>query len=181
MSNYKTGDRVAALHDVIQGVILKVDKEEVIIEDEDGFERKYTVNEVVPISTEQNYRVGEEAFKEDDFLVQPRLKKRKNQKNKEFVDEIDLHIEMLTDDNSGMTNYEIVQVQMRACKQFVAKIIEQKKKKGVLIHGKGTGVLRQEILLFIKELNEDEQVQIECRDADYNRYGFGGATEVFIK
>ena len=52
-----------------------------------------------------------------------------------------------------MTNHEIVQYQLTACRAFVQQSIEKKRKKIVLIHGKGEGVLKGEIRQYLNGID----------------------------
>lgn len=90
-------------------------------------------------------------------------------------DEVDLHIEEILDDHRGMTNGEIVQVQLKHFQRKLDEAIAKHYKKITFIHGVGKGVLKEEILRLLKEYKG-----IEYRDAPYDKYGYG-ATEVMIK
>lgn len=92
------------------------------------------------------------------------------------VIEIDLHINELVDNTTGLSNADMLQLQMD---KFHAVIDENKNKKGqkiVFIHGKGEGVLRNEILKQLKTRYKSFYYQ----DASFREYGFG-ATMVVIK
>jgi len=92
------------------------------------------------------------------------------------VIEIDLHINELVDSTTGLSNADMLQLQME---KFHAVIDENKNKKGqkiVFIHGKGEGVLRNEILKQLKTRYKSFYFQ----DASFREYGFG-ATMVEIR
>lgn len=92
------------------------------------------------------------------------------------VVEVDLHIHQLMDSTAGMTNTEILTVQLD---KFHQVMVENKNKKGqkvVFIHGKGEGVLRNAILSELKLKYKDFPVQ----DASFKEYGFG-ATMVTVR
>jgi len=103
----------------------------------------------------------------------PRIVKRKEATD---VIEVDLHINELLDSTKGMSNSEMLQCQID---KFHAVIAENKSKKGqkiVFIHGKGEGVLRNEIEKLLKTQYKSYYFQ----DASFREYGFG-ATMVTIK
>lgn len=103
----------------------------------------------------------------------PRIIKRKEAPE---VIEIDLHINELVDSTAGMSNGDMLQYQLD---KFHAVIAENKNKKGqkiVFIHGKGEGVLRNEIEKLLKTQYKAYYFQ----DASFREYGFG-ATMVTIK
>jgi hypothetical protein len=88
---------------------------------------------------------------------------------------IDLHSNMLLSTTAGMQPFEILSYQLNVFKQTLE---ENKNKRGlkiIFIHGKGQGVLRQEI---IKELNHRYK-QYKYQDASFREYGYG-ATMVII-
>ncbi|MEO6902869.1 MAG: DUF2027 domain-containing protein [Bacteroidia bacterium] len=88
--------------------------------------------------------------------------------------EIDLHIEELLENYSGMNNAEIVQVQLKEFQNALDTAINNHCRRLIVIHGVGNGRLKQEvrnILLANKSL--------KFYDASYARYGFG-ATEIAI-
>lgn len=103
----------------------------------------------------------------------PRIIKREERPE---VIEVDLHINELIDTTSGMSNADMLQVQID---KFHAVIDENKNHKGqkiVFIHGKGEGVLRKEIEKLLKTRYKTYYFQ----DASFREYGFG-ATMVTIK
>ena len=90
--------------------------------------------------------------------------------------EVDLHIPQLLDSTVGMTNADMLAVQLD---KFRRTIEENKNKKGqkiVFIHGKGEGVLRNAILSELKLKYKNFSVQ----DASFKEYGFG-ATMVTVR
>lgn len=89
--------------------------------------------------------------------------------------EIDLHIEKLGINGAGKTNGEIVQQQMEHCKNFVDKAILAGKREIVIIHGVGTGVLKQEVHKLLKSY-----YGIRYEKATSRNYG-EGATLVHLK
>jgi hypothetical protein len=92
------------------------------------------------------------------------------------VIEVDLHIPELVDTTTGLSNGDMLQLQMD---KFHAVIEENKNKKGqkiVFIHGKGEGVLRNEILKQLKT----KYTSYYYQDASFREYGFG-ATMVVIR
>jgi hypothetical protein len=94
-------------------------------------------------------------------------------KPKQEVIEVDLHIEKLLDNHSGMSNGEIVEYQISK----VNTTLSVKHKKGqriVFIHGVGNGRLKMEILKVL-----DRKYKYNYQDASFREYGYG-ATMVII-
>ncbi len=175
IQSFKLGDRVAVLHETIKGEITKINGQQITIQDEDGFSRTYESETIVKQETKSSYRIEENlAIKDLSESKGPKIFKAPITQNPE----IDLHIEELTDDYHHLGNYEIVQIQMTACRSFVRESINHNRKKIVIIHGKGTGVLKSEIRHYLNRISSNEGVELIYHDASYREYGQGGATEV---
>lgn len=86
--------------------------------------------------------------------------------------EIDLHIEELLDNYYGMSNFEIVQVQLNTFQKALDKAISEHYRKLIVIHGVGNGRLKQEVRAILATYSN-----LRFHDASYAKYGFG-ATEV---
>jgi len=90
--------------------------------------------------------------------------------------EIDLHIEQLIDNVNGLSNHEILQIQMDKFHSEMKSAIEKKVHRIVFIHGVGNGVLKQEIYKKLKSTYAKYYFQ----DASFHEYGFG-ATMVILR
>lgn len=89
--------------------------------------------------------------------------------------EIDLHIHELLDTTAGLSNSEMLEVQLKEFNRVMNENLRNKGQKIVFIHGKGEGVLRNALL---KELSHKYK-QCSVQDASFREYGFG-ATQVTI-
>jgi len=87
--------------------------------------------------------------------------------------EIDLHIEEITHSFEGLSNADIVNIQLNHFKKELDKCYLRQQKSIVFIHGIGNGKLKSEIRRELKEL------KLRFADGAYERYGYG-ATEVFF-
>ncbi len=90
--------------------------------------------------------------------------------------EVDLHIHQLLDNLNGLTNADMLKYQLDTFNEVMQENARQKGKKIVFIHGKGDGVLRNEILKQLK----NKYPACYSQDASFKEYGFG-ATMVTIK
>ncbi len=88
--------------------------------------------------------------------------------------EINLHIEELLDSYKGMSNAEIIQVQLKHFQTALDSAISEHYRKLIVIHGVGNGRLKQEVRKILSHYKN-----IQCYDASYSKYGFG-ASEVSI-
>jgi len=92
------------------------------------------------------------------------------------VVEVDLHINQLLDSTAGLSNTEMLEVQLKTFHETIEKYKSQKGQKIVFIHGKGEGVLRNAVLNELKTKYKHYPVQ----DASFKEYGFG-ATMITIR
>lgn len=72
----------------------------------------------------------------------------------QFVEEIDLHIEVLQPSKKNDNPVAILEFQIRKLKEFIQKSIRLKMGKVRVIHGKGTGALKMEAYHVFKEYEE---------------------------
>ena len=82
----------------------------------------------------------------------------------------------MIDSYKGMSNGEILKIQMTRFKRFLNNSIDRRQRKVVVIHGVGEGVLRHEIR---KEL-DIYHPYFEYYDASYEEFGYG-ATEIRLQ
>lgn len=184
---FKVGEKVSVLDDTIIGTIIRTNSRKSVIEDEDGFERIYVNSNLVTYKDFVDYKLTDEQVEKQILSkinasiskgrVTLSSKVTQTNYNQETL-EIDLHIEELVDDHSYMNNFDILQRQMQTCRMFIEKAIRLKAKKAVLIHGKGEGVLRNEIHTYLERIENTKHIKIDFHEASYNTYGMGGATEV---
>ena len=89
---------------------------------------------------------------------------------------VDLHITALVDNTRGLSNADMLNLQVDEFSRVMDENLKHKGQKIVFIHGKGEGVLRNAIL---KELNHRYKGH-DVQDASFREYGFG-ATQVTIR
>lgn len=89
--------------------------------------------------------------------------------------EVDLHIDELLDDTTGMSNADMLNYQLDKFREVLDMYAGRTGQKIVFIHGKGDGVLRKAIE---KELHTRYK-QHHFQDASFREYGYG-ATMVTI-
>lgn len=102
-------------------------------------------------------------------------KKAKTERNGDKI-VVDLHITSLIDDIRGLSNADMLNLQVDEFSRVMDENLKNKGQKIIFIHGKGEGVLRNAIL---KELNHRYKGH-DVQDASFREYGFG-ATQVTIR
>jgi hypothetical protein len=145
----------------------------------DFFEDPAFIENIVIDNKQADYEsINKESFKallkekEDDQPV-------KHEKREILPDteEIDLHIHELVDNFAGMSNGEIIEIQLaRFTTALEGAIRGNKTKRIVFIHGVGNGKLKFELR---KELDKN-YARLRYQDASFKEYGYG-ATMVILK
>lgn len=177
----KVGDTVETIDDAIRGSVTKVDDTIITIESEDGFEFKFSINELIKLQTDESIHLGSFTNKSINEITKekegskkrkPVTAKSKKRHRPTFV--VDLHIHQLTDSTKGMTNFDMLNLQLDTARGQLEFAIRERMPNMVFIHGVGEGVLKQELHTVLRRYNN-----VTFYDADYREYGLG-ATEVKI-
>lgn len=177
---FKIGDAVETIDDSIFGIITKISDNYITIEDNDGFEFQFEANELM-LSTSGNsienaiYNTDLEAVKkEKEFKKRKSAPTVKPKERHAPKFEVDLHIHHLTKSSRGMSNFDMLNLQIDTARGQLEFAMRKRIPKIVFIHGVGEGVLRQELETLFGRYNN-----VRFYDADYKTYGLG-ATEVRI-
>lgn len=174
----KIGEAVQALDDDFEGVIVSVEGEDIGVEDGDGFVSYFRESELIPAITSDIKR--ELSYVPNSVLSEKEEVKRKapsilpKKQRSAPPMEVDLHIHKLVDRQGGMSNYEMLNLQLETASRQVEFAIKKRIPKLVFIHGVGEGVLREELYTLLRRYDN-----LKFYDADFQKYGVG-ATEVYI-
>lgn len=176
---YQIGEKVVFLKEPGGGIITKIDRFKVYVEDETGFERPFNINDIGKIySNNHDLDLDDTFIEKEKTNLHSKPKKSDTYKVYSNYWEIDLHFEELIDvvgDNLRQNQEQALQKQMAIFRNFFEKAKDKKIRKLIVIHGIGKGILKQELRLFLKG-----QSGIDFFDAPYSEYGYG-ATQVEIK
>lgn len=116
--------------------------------------------------------------KSDDTIpvpAPPPAQVRKDAKKKP-VYEIDLHIEKLVGNKGGLSNHDMLVIQLEAFEKALDIAISLQQQSMVVIHGVGKGRLKEEIHTILRS-----SMHVSHFLCDWNpRYGMG-ATEIFLR
>lgn len=175
---FKPGDKVAALDDDLEGVVVKTDKTSVTIETPDGFEMDFSPSELVKIETPfEDLPVDvdmDRVLEEKRVPKKPQSRRIKPKERNAPPMEVDLHIEKLVNNFRGMSNFDILNLQMETAKRQLNFAMRKRIQKIVFIHGVGEGVLKAELDYLLGNYDN-----LKFYDADFQKYG-QGATEVYF-
>jgi DNA-nicking Smr family endonuclease len=184
------GDEVSFLDEAGGGVVLRlVVKDRVVVRTWDGFELEYPVGKVVKRQRSSAYMVSDHHAKlvaANDRMAERidrdkgkgasinnsgRAPKRVEDPN---TMEVDLHLHKLVENEAALSDGEKLSFQLDYFERMLNTAIRERKRRVVVIHGVGEGILREEVRKVL-------QYYEGCRfdDADPRRYGHG-ATSIEI-
>lgn len=179
--NFKLGDYVLVMDEALSGIIKKIDRDTISVETDDGFLIDFQSNELVIKKQDESLR--SEIFSHSNFnsvISEKEIPKRKNQDKKKPKDrfeptmEVDLHVNQLVKSSRGMSNHDMLTIQLDTARQRLDFAIRKRIQKIVFIHGVGEGVLKMELEYLFGRYDN-----VKFYDANYQKYGLG-ATEVYI-
>ncbi|MBP7409576.1 MAG: Smr/MutS family protein [Flavobacteriales bacterium] len=182
------GDRVSFLDEVGGGVVLRNGRlGHVWVRTTDGFELERPIRGLVRAldqDRQANMRVSDHQagmIAANDVMEERKRKQNgvrpgKTPKKPEDsgVAEVDLHLHELVEDESHLSPEERLSYQLAYFERALEAAIRDGKRKLIVIHGVGEGVLREEVRRTLQYYQG-----VQFHDADMRRYGVG-ATEVLI-
>lgn len=163
--NFRIGDRVSFLDAIGEATIKNLKEDKALLEDEFGFENWFLLDEII---VREKIEVASVSFKDE--ATKP--EKRKQAVKDRGIHEMDLHIHQLLDNTRGMTNFDMLTLQLREAEKALKKARKAKAIKLIFIHGVGEGKLRLELHHWLAGVEK-----ISFYDASFLKYG-AGATEV---
>ncbi|MFN9325086.1 MAG: Smr/MutS family protein [Flavobacteriales bacterium] len=188
-SKFMPGDRITFLDEVGGGVVLEILGAGIVrVRTDDGFELDRSTKGLVRADRERELalvRLSDHQaslIAANDVLEEKRRKKgqlvRPGKTPKQPADtglaEVDLHLHELVEDETRLSDGEKLEFQLRYFERALESAIRNGKRKLIVIHGVGEGVLREEVRRILQYYDG-----VQFHDADMRRYGVG-ATEVII-
>jgi dsDNA-specific endonuclease/ATPase MutS2 len=176
---FNIGDKVSVLDDAMDGVITKIQLDQITIETTDGFMLNFHPKELIITNSTNEFKNSITSFNSTEVKKEKEIPKPrsfvKEKKTKEIPPpEFDLHIEKLVKNFKAMSNYEILTLQSETAKRHLDFAIKNRIPKIVFIHGVGEGVLKSELDFMLARYEN-----IDFKEGNYQKYG-QGATEIFI-
>ncbi|MEO8067561.1 MAG: Smr/MutS family protein [Flavobacteriales bacterium] len=188
----RPGDRFIFLDEPGGGVVVDLlSHNRAKVRTNDGFELEYPLKALVRLerpAASNQYTVSDHQAQliaaNDKLEEEKRMLRRKGaslragktapKQEDNSVAEVDLHLHELVDDENVLSQDEKLRYQLAYFERSLEGAIRNGKRKLIVIHGIGEGILREEVR---KTLQYYEGVRFA--DADPRRYG-SGATEVTI-
>lgn len=176
----RVNDRVEVLDDALRGKVIEVKGEDVTIETSEGFVLKFHPSELIRTDEEQTRLIStanveiSEILKEKQVPGKPKSRRVRPKERNAPPMEVDLHIEKLVNSFKGMSNYDILTLQLDTAKRQIEFATRKRIQRIVFIHGVGEGILKAELDYLLGRYDN-----LKFYDADYQKYGIG-ATEVYF-
>lgn len=185
---FQIGDHVAFVDEVGGGTVIEIlGATHVKLRTYDGFEIDRAVKGLVHDMRGKEhvlYKVTEhqagmvaandllEEKRKRNVVARPGKTPKKPEDNS--VAEVDLHLHELIDDERQLSDAEKLSYQLSFFERRLNAAIRDGKKKLIVIHGVGEGILREEVRKMLQYYDN-----VQFHDADMRKYGVG-ATEVLI-
>ncbi|WP_378175844.1 DNA mismatch repair protein MutS [Aquimarina sp. SS2-1] len=179
MNSIKKDDIVSVLDEPITGRVISVEGNEVTIRSNDGFDMTFFSYELVKEASDSfivpSYEEVQKNLQEKEiFKKKPKRPVSKPKERNVPPMEVDLHIHKLVKSAKGMTNHDMVTLQLDTAKRQLDFAISKRIPRIVFIHGVGQGVLKEELKYLFGRYDN-----VSISDADYKKYGLG-AMEIYI-
>ena len=126
--------------------------------------------------TESQYIQNTDIEKQIKIKNDNAVKKQSKRRRDNDLIEVDLHIHEIIDDTTGLSNTEMLTIQLNHFQKELEHAIANNVRRIVFIHGKGKGVLKNAVLEKLRK----EYPHLQYQDASFQEYGFG-ATMVLLK
>ena len=176
--SFKIGDTVSVVDEDINGVIIQIKDDSIILQTSDGFDMQFDISEVIKtehfnskllMATDLDTVIAEKEQSQKPKSVRVKPKERSLP-----AMEVDLHIHQITTSNKHMSSFEMLNLQLDTARHKLEFAIKKRIQKIVFIHGVGEGVLKTELEYLFGRYDN-----VKYYPADYQKYGLG-ATEVYI-
>lgn len=174
--NFLPGQKILFLHEPGGGIIVEIiDRYNVLIACEDGFNRGYRIADITTLKGDLESSIPDDLKPVTEAKGSEQKAKKNSGKGSRALPTIDLHIHALTDNDFDERNGRALERQLIELKRFIESCRERKIRDLIVIHGVGSGVLRNEVRQYLSGLSG-----VEFFDADYTEFG-AGATRVLIR
>ena len=178
---FSFGDYVFVLDEDLSGFVKGIAGETISIETDDGFLLDFIASELIIGKSKQALKNELFSHKSINEVISEKEQPKKKTQTKVRVKdryeptmEVDLHINQLVKSSKGMSNHDMLTLQLDTAKRQLDFAIKKRIQKLVFVHGVGEGVLKIELEYLFGRYDN-----LKFYDANYQKYGLG-ATEVYI-
>ena len=174
-SDLFVGDIVSFMNDNCRGIIIAILSDNMYdVKIESGFTipvNRVEIEKVWQIDSNFSNKGIKKKIKNDIYKSPPKLSKKNRVADISINhNEIDLHIENITDTWNHLSNLEIIFYQISSFKKRLYQAFEDNENHFIVIHGVGKGVLKNKIAEIVKRYPN-----VSMCPADMNVYGMGAS------
>ncbi len=176
MATFQIGDRVEVLDEALSGYVEAINGNMITLVTDDGFSIEFPSEELIKTTSEitvTNFEAAQIKKEKEPPKRKTRPIPKPKDRNAPKM-EVDLHIHHLVKSTKGMSNFDMLNLQLETAKRRLEFAMEKRIQKVVFIHGVGEGILKEELHYLFKKYDN-----LKYYEADYQKYGLG-ATEVYI-
>ena len=129
--NFNVGDKVKVIDETSEGIILRFELVDKAVVEIDSFEYSYNLSKLILLESYYPVIISEREIREKE--AEP--EKKVSQKHKKgAVIEVDLHIHELVDSAIGMSNSDMLLLQLSKFRKELERAISDRANKVVFIH-----------------------------------------------
>lgn len=182
--DFRPGDKVKFLDEAVEGLVISIKPgNKILVITTEGFEFEVAASGLLKIANAPEVKTPEVPVPSPEEILA--LKEKMFGKPKVSVPnktlktdtlEVDLHIEELLENTSGMSSGEKLVHQLSVVRETMEQALSEHRMRVIFIHGVGNGKLKTEL----RRLLTEDYPSCEFFDANMGKYGFG-ATEVRIR
>jgi hypothetical protein len=178
---FQKGDKVLVMNESVRGVVVSSKGNQILVLEENGFELFHNPDNLIKLKQEQS-ELSRFSDIDNSLFLQKKFEKKQVHSGKKLKSkklelhppmEVDLHIQHLVKSNKGMSNFDMLSLQLDTAKHKLEFAIRKRIPRVVFIHGVGEGVLQKELSYLLS------RYPVKITDGSYQKYG-QGATEVYI-
>ena len=178
---FQKGDKVLVMNESVRGVVVSTKGDQILVLEENGFELYHNSENLIKLKQEQS-ELSRFSDIDNSLFLQKKFEKKQPHKGKKLKSkkvelhppmEVDLHLQHLVKSNKGMSNFDMLTLQLDTAKHKLEFAIRKRIPRVVFIHGVGEGVLQKELSYLLS------RYPVKITDGSYQKYG-QGATEVYI-
>ncbi len=151
--SFKVGDRVLFKKEKEKGeIIMLIGNLKALVRNSYGFKVQVMLSDLILYSSQNDSSLSYgESFPDKDFDSEN--SRYKKYSNKDIDNKVDLHIENIIEDFEGLSNLDIIDVQINYFQKVLNEYLNKNRDSLVVIHGIGNGVLKENIHTLLEDHN----------------------------
>ena len=149
--SFKVGDRVIFKKEEDKGeIVMLIGNLKALVRNSYGFKVQVMLSDLILYNSQNDSSLSYgESFPDKD--IDSEDNRYKKHSNKDIDNKVDLHIENLIEDFEGLSNQEIIDVQINYFQKVLNEYFNKNIDSLVVIHGIGNGVLKENIHALLKD------------------------------